>query len=77
MFIIFLSMLGCGANDCFLEVTQVSGERVAINKSEIEVVGEELVDDKKVTYIVTHNRRGGWEVKDTYDDIIPQLTCTK
>jgi hypothetical protein len=77
MFIIFLSIFGCGDKDCFLEVTQVSGERVAINKNEIEVVREALVDDKKVTYIITHNNQGSGGVKDTYDDIIPQLTCTK
>jgi len=77
MFIVFLSMFGCGDNDCspFLEVTTVSMWRVAIDKNEIRSVREEVMGDKKVTHINTRYKT--IQTVDAYDDITRQLSCTK
>lgn len=76
MFIVFLSMFGCGDNDCspFLEVTTVSG-RYAIDKNEIRTVSEE--SDKKGAFILTRSLGSYINTENSYDDITHQLSCTK
>ena len=74
MFIVFLSMFGCGANDCspFLEVTTDLG-RKAIDKNEITTVSEGI--DKKAFIMIRSSVFINTE--NSYDDIIHQLSCTK